>query len=150
MPQSPSRKRGLGASLRLAHHLYGKLLQEQLRETGLSMAQYIHLRCLREEGKLKQSELSGLLGIEKASSTRVLDELEKRDLITRNRSQSDRRVVHVDLTDSGLRRIDGAMKSARLAADHASAGFEPDELGHLFAAMDKLLDNLASACCQSH
>jgi DNA-binding MarR family transcriptional regulator len=142
VPQSPSRKRGLGASLRLAHHLYGKLLQEQLRETGLSMAQYIHLRCLREEGKLKQSELSGLLGIEKASSTRVLDELEKRDLITRNRSQSDR-------TDSGLRRIDGAMKSARLAADHASTGFEPDELGHLFAAMDKLLDNLASACCQS-
>ena len=137
MPQSPSRKRGLGASLRLAHHLYGKLLQEQLRETGLSMAQYIHLRCLREEGKLKQSELSGLLGIEKASSTRVLDELEKRDLITRNRSQSDRRVVHVDLTDTGLRRIDGAMK------------FEPDELGRLFAAMDKLLDNLASVCCQS-
>jgi DNA-binding MarR family transcriptional regulator len=120
---SPSRKRGLGASLRLSHHLYGKLLQKQLIDSDLSMAQYIHLRSLREEGALSQSELSAILGIEKASS---------------------RRVVVVSLSDQGRKKIDQAMKAARTAADRASRGFEEDELLQLFAAMDKLIGNLSS------
>ena len=141
---SPSKKRGLGASLRLAHHLYGKLLQKQLHDTELSMAQYIHLRCLKEEGSLKQSELSALLGIEKASSTRVLDELEQRNLIVRKRSQEDRRAVVLSLSDEGVEKIDQAMKAARLTADYASQGFDKNELDRLFAAMDKLIGNLSA------
>lgn len=144
MTHSPSRKRGLGASLRLAHHLYGKILQKQLSHTDLSMAQYIHLRSLREEGGLSQTELSALLGIEKASSTRVLDELEQRNLIVRERSREDRRVVVVTLSEEGLEAIDQAMTAARNAAQHASRGFEEDELHQLFAAMDKLIRNLSA------
>ena len=144
MNHSPSRKRGLGASLRLSHHLYGKLLQKQLIDSDLSMAQYIHLRSLREEGALSQSELSAILGIEKASSTRVLDELEQRQLILRERNREDRRVVVVSLSDQGRKKIDQAMKAARTAADRASKGFEEDELLQLFAAMDKLIGNLSS------
>ncbi|XHC09112.1 MarR family transcriptional regulator [Labrenzia sp. ac12] len=128
----------------MAYHLYGKLLQKQLIDSKLSMAQYIHLRVLREETCLAQSELSAILGIEKASSTRVLDELDKRDLLLRERSAKDRRVVVVRLSDQGREKIDQVMKSARVAADHASKGFEEEELAQLFKAMDKLIDNLSS------
>ena len=145
MSQSPSRKRGLGASLRLAHHLYGKLLQKQLHDTDFSMAQYIHLRCLKEEGPLKQSDLSALLGIEKASSTRVLDELEQRNLIVRERSAQDRRVIFLSLSDKGHKKIEEAMQAARLAANQASQGFDEDEFTVFFAAMDKLISNLSNS-----
>lgn len=141
--RSLSRKRGLGASLRLAYHLYGKQLQKRLNASDLSMAQYIHLRCLGEEGSLSQSELSALLGIEKASSTRVLDELEQRNFILRERNREDRRVVVVTLSDQGRQKINQAMELARTVADRASKGFEEDELFQLFKAMDKLIKNLS-------
>jgi DNA-binding MarR family transcriptional regulator len=141
---SPSRKRGLGASLRLAYHLYGKQLQKRLNVSDLSMAQYIHLRSLGEEGSLNQSELSALLGIEKASSTRVLDELEQRNLIRRERSREDRRVVIVSLSKHGRHTINQAMELARTVADRASKGLEEEELFQLFKAMDKLIKNLST------
>lgn len=141
--KSPSYKRGLGASLRLAYHLYGKLLQKLLVEFDLSMAQYIHLRTLREEGHASQSELSALLGIEKASSTRVLDELAQRNLILRERHPKDRRVIIVSLTDEGHAKIDQAMASARSIADRASRNLDEGELFQLFLALDKMIENLS-------
>lgn len=139
-----SQRRGLGASLRLAHHLYGKLLQKRLVDAELSMAQYIHLRTLREEGRISQSELSARLGLEKASSTRVLDELAQRGLIHRERHARDRRMIIVSLTDQGREKTDLSMKSARAVADMASRNFDDGELLHLFRALDKMIGNLAA------
>lgn len=139
-----SQRRGLGASLRLAHHLYGKLLQKHLVDAELSMAQYIHLRTLREEGRVSQSELSARLGLEKASSTRVLDELAQRGLIHRDRYKQDRRMIIVSLTDAGREKIDQSMRSARGVAQIASRNFDEGELLQLFRALDKMIGNLAS------
>jgi DNA-binding MarR family transcriptional regulator len=115
-----------------------------LVEYDLSMAQYIHLRTLREEGHSSQSELSALLGIEKASSTRVLDELARRDLILRERHQRDRRVIVVSLTEEGHAKIDQAMTSARSIADRASKNLNEEELFQLFLALDKMVENLSA------
>lgn len=142
--QSPSAKRGLGASLRLAHHLYGKHLQKRLVGADLSLAQYVHLRTLKEEGKITQSELSARMGIEKASSTRVLDELSQRNLISRERHKTDRRRIIVSLTDEGREAIGQAMDSARTVAEMASTNLEDGELLALFAALDRIIENLSS------
>lgn len=139
-----SKRRGLGASLRLVYHLYGKLLQKRLAGSELSMAQYVHLRTLKEEGPVSQSELSSRLGIEKASSTRVLDELAQKNLILRERDRKDRRMIIVSLTADGHRKIDQAMSSARSAADLALEEFDEEELHRLFMALDKMIDNLSS------
>lgn len=139
-----SRRRGLGASLRLVYHLYGKLLQRHLVGPELSMAQYVHLRTLKEEGHVSQSELSARLGIEKASSTRVLDELAQKKLILRERHKKDRRMIIVSLTKDGRRKIDHAMDSARAVADLALEDFDEEELLQLFSALDKLIENLSS------
>ena len=143
--ESPSQKRGLGASLRLANHLYGKLLQKRLIDSDLSMAQYIHLRTLKEEGRLSQSELSAQLGIEKASSTRALDELAQRNLIRRERHKQDRRMIIVSLSEEGHKKIDEAMSSAKVAARLASENFDEGELLQLFASLDKIIKTLSTA-----
>jgi DNA-binding MarR family transcriptional regulator len=140
-----SQRRGLGASLRLAHHLYGKILHKRLVNEDLTMAQYVHLRTLKEEGPITQSELSAQMGIEKASSTRVLDELEQKKLILRERQKSDRRVIVVSLSDHGLEKIEEVMRSARQVAETASRGFDDDDLHRLFVALDKMIDNLSSS-----
>jgi len=130
--------------LRLAHHLYGKLLQKKLTGMDISMAQYVHLRTLKEEGRMTQSELSAHLGIEKASSTRVLDELEQRGFILRERQKKDRRMIIVSLSGFGREKIADAMTSARTAADIAARGFDDAEIRQLFEALDRMIDNLSS------
>ncbi|WGT52623.1 MarR family winged helix-turn-helix transcriptional regulator [Thioclava nitratireducens] len=144
IPIPMSQRRGLGASLRLAHHLYGKRLQKRLIASELSMAQYIHLRTLKEEVRVSQSELSAQLGIEKASSTRVLDELAQRGLIRRERHKQDKRMLVVSLTEAGHAKIDEAMESARVIANVASQDFDEGELLQLFRALDKMIDNLSA------
>ena len=139
-----SKRRGLGASLRLVYHLYGKLLQRHLAGSELSMAQYVHLRTLKEEGPVSQSELSARMGIEKASSTRVLDELAQKKLISRERHQKDRRMIIVSLTGDGRRKIDHAMNRARSVANLALEDFEEEELLQLYSALDKLIETLSS------
>ncbi|MFC4730891.1 MarR family winged helix-turn-helix transcriptional regulator [Salipiger abyssi] len=108
------------------------------------MAQYIHLRTLKEEVRISQSELSAQLGIEKASSTRVLDELAQRGLIRRDRHKQDKRMLVVSLTEAGHAKIDEAMDTARVIADIASQDFDEGELLQLFRALDKMIDNLSA------
>ncbi|MAS03913.1 MAG: MarR family transcriptional regulator [Ahrensia sp.] len=108
------------------------------------MAQYVHLRTLKEEGPVSQSELSARMGIEKASSTRVLDELAQKKLISRERHQKDRRMIIVSLTGDGRRKIDHAMNRARSVANLALEDFEEEELLQLYSALDKLIENLSS------
>lgn len=65
----------------------------------------------RREG-VTMSELSRMLLVSNGNATAVVDRLEKDGLARRTPSETDRRTVHVALTDEGLRLFE------RLAADH--------------------------------
>lgn len=108
------------------------------------MAQYVHMRTLREDGQVNQSELSARLGIEKASSTRLLDDLAKKKLIHRDRNEKDRRMILVSLTESGRITIDQAMETARIVANLAMTGVEEDELRQFFLTLDRMIGNLTA------
>ena len=77
-----------------------------LRPSGLSATQYNVLRILRgagsEEG-LICSEISERLITKDSDITRLLERLENRGLITRERSAKDRRIVIVKISDAGLK-----------------------------------------------
>ena len=119
---------GLGAALRTTHRLYMRLLQDRLSETGVSVAQYLHLRVLWEVGGLTQVEISNRLGIEKASSTSTIDALEKQGLIERFRDDKDRRRVRVFLSASGKRLCETALRHAAKVADIACDGASDAEV----------------------
>ena len=65
----------------------------------------------RREG-LTMSELSRMLLVSNGNATAVVDRLEKDGLARRSQNATDRRTVHVALTEEGLRQFEG------LAADH--------------------------------
>lgn len=93
--------------VRTAHQLQAES-QVLLRTEGLSIPQYNVLRILRGAGT------TGLpcLGIGERmvarvpDVTRLITRLEKAGLVTRERSSSDRRIVTVRITPSGLERLD--------------------------------------------
>jgi DNA-binding MarR family transcriptional regulator len=70
---------------------------------NLSITQYNVLRILRGVGEpLPSGQIAERLVTRDPDITRLLDRLEKRDLITRQRGASDRRVVLAGITQQGL------------------------------------------------
>ena len=83
------------------------LLQEildVLRPAGLSVTQYNVLRILRGagEGGVTCKDIASRLVTRDPDITRLLDRLEKRNLLTRARTREDRRFVSIRISDEGL------------------------------------------------
>jgi len=92
---------GLGMLLRSADSAFNRVLRTRLARYGVSFSEFQHLRQLWDEEGLTQVELSRRIGIERASSTAVIDRLLRRGLIRRSRDGHDRRKILVFLTPRG-------------------------------------------------
>jgi len=75
--------------------------RESHRPGELSGAQYSLLFGLRESDAVRTSELAMAADLSPASTTEMLDSLAAAGLVTRVRSDQDRRVVLTSLTDRG-------------------------------------------------
>jgi DNA-binding MarR family transcriptional regulator len=89
------------------HRTSDVLMQELLallKPYGLSATQYNVLRILRGAGTsgLTCKDVGSRMVTPDPDITRLLDRLEKRSLLTRNRSREDRRFVSIQITASGL------------------------------------------------
>ena len=62
---------------------------------------HIQILCMLHEGAMSIGEISRRLGIAKPNITPLLDHLHQRGLLTRERSEEDRRVVLVTLMPDG-------------------------------------------------
>jgi DNA-binding MarR family transcriptional regulator len=82
----------------------GQQAEQLLKASGLSATQYNVLRILRgaEPQGLACRAIGNRMISRDPDITRLLDRLEKRDLITRERQTDDRRVVKTRITAAGL------------------------------------------------
>lgn len=89
---------------------YQNRLGKLFRKYGLTCSQYNVLRILRGEGQpLPSLEIASRMIQVVPAITGLIDRLEKRELVTRERCTADRRVVYVALTekaDTLLKEID--------------------------------------------
>ena len=73
------------------------------RKFGLTEAQFNVLFALKfAAGNLTQADLGKRLVVTRASITSVLDKLEAKDLVRREKVPGNRRIHHVRLTDPGI------------------------------------------------
>jgi DNA-binding MarR family transcriptional regulator len=75
--------------------------EDPLAAMGLSGRQYMVLAVLSTDAPPSQLELAGLCGLLPAQVVPVIDELERRGFVARQRSETDRRRSLVSLTDAG-------------------------------------------------
>ncbi|MFZ6005578.1 MAG: MarR family winged helix-turn-helix transcriptional regulator [Actinomycetota bacterium] len=69
---------------------------------------------LRHRGPLTQKDLASALGLQKSTVSRLVDQLDARELVARVANPSDARSVHIVLTPNGQRRAE-RLASARQA-----------------------------------
>ncbi|BCD96998.1 hypothetical protein MARGE09_P1198 [Marinagarivorans cellulosilyticus] len=71
------------------------------KTTGLTAPQILLLQTVRDKGQVTIGELASEMSLSQATVTTILDRLEKRNFVFRERSKEDKRKVHAFLTDEG-------------------------------------------------
>jgi len=85
-----------------AYSVHEKAIERSLQSAGINRSQFMALwALLLSEQPLTPTDISNLIPIETQSVTTVLDRLEERELIVREHSKQDRRVIQLTLTAQG-------------------------------------------------
>ncbi|HSN70741.1 MAG TPA: MarR family transcriptional regulator [Steroidobacteraceae bacterium] len=81
------------------------------RDTGLTTSQLVVMELLKNEGEMTPRAIAQSMNLTQATVTSLLDRLESRHYLTRERGQRDRRTVHVTLTPDGEAQLASAPES---------------------------------------
>src|SRR5512147_1833993 len=76
---------------------------ERLLRQGVSMAQVHIMYTIQRHGEMTMSQLADVLNVSDSNATGLVDRMEERGLVVRDRVPEDRRVVVVKTTEAGQR-----------------------------------------------
>jgi len=114
---------------------------------GISGAQWVILIRLGASGDagVNAAELCRSIGYDSGSMTRMLDRLEKRGMVYRERSVEDRRVVRAFLTAQGRELYPQLTPMAIETLNAFLRGFSREEMGLLMGFLERMLANDVTA-----
>ncbi len=78
------------------------------KTTGLTAPQILLLQTIHNKGQMTVGELANEISLSQATVTTIIDRLEKRELVYRERSCKDKRKVYAFLTETGKTTIEKA------------------------------------------
>ena len=120
-----------------------RLTKEEAAKVGLTGPQLSVVKILDELGDMSLSDLSERIRAQNSTVTGIVDRMERESLVDRIRSNEDRRVVHIRLTDKGQKLAKALVfepfKLFRSAFEHALTA---EELRVLLALLDKLASHV--------
>ncbi len=120
-----------------------RLLDAALAPLGLRSRDF-WLLAIAGRGDVSQHEMAELCGLDPSSLVAVLDALERRGWIRRERNPSDRRMQWVRRTEAGDELFARAVPRARRAEARQLAALPAARQRQLVAAMHKLITNSKS------
>lgn len=108
----------------------------------ITTEQWSVLACLWNKDKVTQQTLCTLTAKDKPSMTRLIDKLEKRNLVTRVSDYSDRRINLIHLTDAGATLQVKATEIVQRIAGKTLSNITDEELNISRTVLRKIMANL--------
>ncbi|MFO1282687.1 MAG: MarR family transcriptional regulator [Burkholderiales bacterium] len=127
-----------GHLLRRAHQASVAVFADECGSLGLTPAQYGVLAALDALGEIDQAGLARALGLDAATAGQVLRGLERRGLVMRRASASDRRRTNVRPTAAGRRLAASATAGVRRAQRRLLAPLSASERRRLLALLARI------------
>ncbi len=127
------------------HTAYRLKLLSVFMQAGLDITpdMYFILRYLwGEQDGSRQQELADKTGKDKASLTKLLDNLEKRNLVKRTADETDRRSKRVWLTASGKKLKNKVYPLALSVVEMAEKGISRNDLRHAQLVLEYIYNNI--------
>ena len=132
----------LGYKVKLVSQLMYRHFLERLEPHGLTPFHYLVLCCLWEEDGLSTSGNAVKLKQLGATLTGVVDRMEERKLVYRERDPSDRRIIRIWLTDEGKALMTVLPPIGAETIDHATAGIPEAEQAAAIQVLEQIIHNL--------
>lgn len=135
--------RSLPMALMNARGAVMKEFTPHLREHGLSTQQWRVLRALAEEESMDATEISRRCVLLMPSLTRILQNLESRDLVSRVPARNDLRRALVSITAEGRRLFDKIAPLQEARYDLITERFGYGKLELLYELLDELVEKVS-------
>lgn len=121
-----------------------KCFIDRLQQNGINVTpeQYLVLDILWEEQSLSQQNIADLIQKDKNSVTKIIDSLEKKNLVNRVVDQRDRRINKIELTQEGLDLEKITTEVAINFMNDTIKGIDNQDLDKFVEVMRRLKDNL--------
>ena len=134
---------GIGYRIKLLGQLLGRKFQERLEPFGLTPFHWVVLCCLWEEDGLATSSIGEKLQQVGGTLTGVLDRMEERGLVRRERDARDRRIWRIWLTEAGSQLETVLPPIALEIREQAMKGIPYDERERFSHLVDQAISNLS-------
>ena len=108
----------------------------------ISIEQWTVLACLWNKDKVTQQTLCSLTAKDKPSMTRLIDKLEKHNLVTRVSDHNDRRINLIHLTNNGIALQQKATELVEKIVCKALNNITEEELTISRGVLKKIMTNL--------
>jgi DNA-binding MarR family transcriptional regulator len=115
---------------------------EEVRPLGATLQIWRVLAALHEHDGRRMGDLAETTSIEMSTLTRLVDNMEKKGLVSRSRDAADARVVVLHVASAGRRLTQRILPIAERYEKVALAGFDAREAEQLRRALRRLYDNM--------
>lgn len=131
----------LGFMIKQVYLSLNRMLDLEMAPLDLTAMQWRPLAMVARGTADTPAELARLTGVDTGAMTRTLDRLAAKGLLRRARSQEDRRVVKIELTDLGHEKAKAIPAYIARVLNHHLRGFSGDELAQLKHLLGRMLAN---------
>lgn len=137
-----SQEDSLGFLLHQAKIRLAQALDDRIGDLDITSAQWTVLKQVALRNGETASALCKCMGCDTGSMTRMIDRLEEKALIRRERSTTDRRVVQLHVTDSGKALLPLIVPRVVDVLNQALTDFTPEEVALTKQVIARIVANL--------
>lgn len=122
---------------------YRKISQKNIEKivSDITVDQCLVLMILNENSNSSQTEIADLIFKDKASITRIIELMVKKDYLTRGINELDRRKFNLEITEKGKTTIELLMPIIKQNRKTALRGLSNNEIELLDAILYKIISN---------
>nr|WP_319265122.1 MarR family transcriptional regulator [uncultured Draconibacterium sp.] len=124
--------------------LMKRKLSDLIKNAGytITLEQWIILNTLWDNEGLIQTEIAKRAFKDKTNLTRILDKMERDDLVVRNRSKENRREYRITITKNGTKIFRELIPLVQNHNEKIMQIFESDERNQLINSLQKLIETM--------
>jgi DNA-binding MarR family transcriptional regulator len=127
-----------------ASFIVSSQFHSKLQQWQLSVPEWRVLACLMDVEGLSVGELAGMALMKQPGLTKVLDRMERDELLTRRGTSDDRRRVTIHLTAKGRARVKPVQRAAMAHEAELLKQFSDEQRATIKSALDLLINSRAA------
>lgn len=118
------------------------VFDQMLSGRGVTRVQWIALYYLGLQECMNQKELAEKMQIKESTVARLIDRMERENLVERQRNENDRRVFNLVLTEKGIRNRVTLLPEGEKFNDIVSKDISEEEMKVFMSVLKKMVSNV--------